>query len=429
MALSGRPLRGTLKLPGDKSIAHRALMLAALAGGTSTLEGLGGGGDVSATASCLERLGVRVDRGEVWSVVAGGLSEATDVLDVGNSGTSIRCLTGLCAGLEGCLSVLTGDASVRSRPMLRVVAPLREMGASIAGARHGDRAPLAVTGRRLRGITRELDIASAQIKTALLLAGLLAEGRTEIVSPGPSRDHTERMLSHLGAPVAVDGATVAIEGGWRPEPFQAEIPGDISSAMFLVVAAIITPGSELSMEGLGLNPTRTGALEVLAQMGADVSWHIEGERLGEPVGTVTARHSPELRATEIAGSALIPRLIDEIPILAIAAAYARGTTTIRDAEELRVKESDRVATVADGLSVMGVPVRPTADGLVIEGGGPLSGGTVRSRGDHRIALAFAVAGLGAKDKVTVEGWNCVDTSFPEFLELLGQARSGKARRG
>lgn len=422
-----QPLRGRLRVPGDKSISHRALMLAAVADGSTTLSGLGDGLDVASTASCLERMGVIIERGESWRVTSEGLREPADVLDVGNSGTSLRCLAGLCSGVEGVFVVLTGDRSIRSRPMLRVVAPLREMGAHIHGARHADRAPLAITGARLTGITRELDVASAQIKTALLLAGLAAEGTTTVMSPGPSRDHTERMLSGLGAPVTAAPTMVSLDGGWRPQPFSMSIPGDLSSALFLLAAALLVPGSELSIEGLGLNPTRSAALDVLVAMGADISWTKETAELTEPVGTVTARYSPDLHGTDISDPAQIPLLIDEIPILSVVAAAAHGRTRIRNAGELRVKESDRIAALAEGLATLGVPVDTAPDGLDIEGGSPLTGGVVRSAGDHRIAMSFAVAGLLTKDKVRVEGWTCVDTSFPRFLDLLTRAQTRKVK--
>lgn len=419
-----------MTVPGDKSISQRALILAALATGPSSITGLGDGADVRTAARCLMQLGTEMSGTPELQITPRAFTEPDDVLDVGNSGTALRCLTGLCSGVPGIFTVLTGDRSIRSRPMLRVVAPLREMGAAIAGARHGDRAPLAVSGTRLRGIHRTIDVASAQVKTALLLAGLLADGSTEIVAPGPVRDHTERMLAALGGPVSISGTTTKVVGGWRPDGFRLHVPGDISSAMFLVGAALLVPRSELSIEGLGLNPTRTGALEVLRTMGADVHWEVTGEVLGEPVGTVTARHTVGLTGVEVSGTELIPRLIDEVPLLAVVAAAASGTTTFRDATELRVKESDRIATLVGGLRRLGVEAEELPDGLAVTGSEQvLAGGTVEAHGDHRIAMAFAVAGLATAGKVRVEGWKAIETSFPTFLDLVARAQGRRVRSG
>ncbi len=418
------PLRGALEVPGDKSISHRALILASLAEGTSEVTGLNTGADVAATASCLEALGAAVAvRSSAATVVGRGLREPTSVLDAGNSGTTLRTLLGVCARTEG-MSVLTGDTSLRRRPMLRVVAPLREMGAVIEARDHGNLPPVVVRGGSLSGIDKELPVASAQIKTALLLAAMGAEGTTSVTEPGPSRDHTERMIGALGAPVTVVERSCSLVGPWAPPAFELRVPGDLSSALYLIAAALLVPGSELSIEGLGLNPTRTGGLEVLRSMGANLTWTVTGESLGEPVGTVVAKHSP-LTGTTISGTELIPRTIDELPLLAVVASQAEGTTVIADAAELKVKESDRIAALADGLRTLGARVEPQPDGLVIEGPSVLDGGTVDSLDDHRIALSFAVGGLVARSKVTVKGWQCTNTSFPEFLELLDQARSAR----
>lgn len=416
-----RALTGVLQVPGDKSISHRALLLAAMANSPSRLGNLNTGADVSATASCLRAVGAEIERTSTSaSVTPHPWSEPTKILDCGNSGTTMRLLMGPLAGLDG-LSVLTGDETLKRRPMLRVVAPLREMGAKIDGRRFGELAPLAIRGGELVPVTKELTVASAQVKSALLLAGMHAEGATSVIEPGPSRDHTERMTASLGAPITSSGGAVSIHGPWRPAGFEMEVPGDPSSAAYLLVAALITPGSELSIEGLGLNPTRIGAFEVLVSMGAQLRWEQTSVTLGEPVGVVTATYS-ELHGIDVGGADLIPRLIDEIPILAVAAAFAQGTTTFRDVGELKVKESDRLAALASGLKCVGIEAEATSNALSITGG-TIVGGEVDSLGDHRIALAFAVAGSLAPERLRIQRWSAVETSFPEFAALLDQARS------
>ncbi|MQA98947.1 MAG: 3-phosphoshikimate 1-carboxyvinyltransferase [Actinobacteria bacterium] len=418
------PLRGRIEVPGDKSISHRALMLAALAAGDSELTGLNVGHDVLATARAIGALGatVGVDAATTHATIrspgAEGLTEPHDVIDAGNSGTTLRCLLGVAAGVEG-VTVLTGDESLRGRPMLRVVAPLRQLGASIDGRDHGDRAPLAVRGGRLRGAEVEISVASAQVKTAVLLAGLRASATTTVISPGPSRDHTERMLRAAGGQVSGDGSSVSVEPGTL-RPQRMRVPGDVSSAAFLAVAALLVEGSELTIEGVGLNPTRTALFDVLREMGARLEVQVTGEESGEPVGTIRASHS-QLRGTEV-DPRVIPFLIDEIPVLAVAASQADGTTSIAGAEELRIKESDRLAALSDSLSSLGAAVQERPDGLVIRGGTVLRGGEVDSAGDHRIALAMAVAGLVASGPLRVLGWGCVETSFPEFLDVLGETQ-------
>ena len=434
--LKERPLRGATSVPGDKSISHRALILAALAPGRTVITNLNTGADVRATAAAVTRLGVTCevqegdphrgsgDDAKSRAVVEGsgraGLHEPDGVVDVGNSGTTIRTMMGVCAGIPG-LTVLTGDASIRRRPMLRVVVPLRQMGASIDGRAHGDRAPLVVRGSDLVGIDHELPVASAQVKTALLLAGLGASGTTTVTEPGPSRDHTERMLAAAGADIEIAGRTVRIRGG-DLRPVDRTVPGDISSALFLIAAALLVPGSELTIEGVGLNPTRTAALDVLASMGADIDVEVTDEA-DEPTGTITARHS-QLHGTTIGGD-VVPGLIDEIPVLAALATQAEGRTEISGARELRVKESDRIAALTRGLSAMGARIEERPDGVTIDGRSELSGGEVESLDDHRIAMSFAVAGLVADGNVKVKGWSCVNTSFPEFLDLLGKAQGSR----
>ena len=423
-ARAPRPLHGTVAIPGDKSISHRALILAALASGPSVLARTNFGADVKATASALTQVGAAciVDENNRQVKVEGvgwrGLREPHGVLDAGNSGSTMRMMLGICAGIPG-LSVLTGDDSLRRRPMLRVAAPLRQMGAVVDGRDHGNLAPLAIRGGGLTGIDIELPVASAQVKSALLLAGLNAEGTTRVTEPGASRDHTERMLKALGVDVVTEGRSASVAGGATWEGFSAVMPGDISSAMFLIAAAAIVPGSQLTLTGVGLNPTRRGALDVLRSMGSDVAWSEETSSLGEPTGTVTVSCRP-LRGVQV-DPGLVPALIDEIPALAVIATQADGETSFTGAQELRVKESDRIAALVTGLRAVGAEAEELPDGLVVRGPTVLGGGEIDSRGDHRIALAFAVAGLLSSEKVRVIGWSSVETSFPEFLDILGEA--------
>jgi 3-phosphoshikimate 1-carboxyvinyltransferase len=361
----GQPLRGRLRLPGDKSISHRGLILAALADGPSVITNLGTGADVGATASVLSRLGVVVGADGGAVVVEGrgveGLTEPGDWLDCENSGTAMRVLAGVLAG-RPFLSVLSGDGSLRSRPMGRIVEPLRAMGAHVDGRDGGTRAPLVVRGGALHAIRHELTVASAQVKTCVLLAGLQADGETVVVSPALSRDHTERMLRALGAPITVDGLAVSVTRG-APRPFEMAVPGDPSSAAFFAVAAAITPGSDVVIEGVSANPTRVGFVTVLKRMGCDIELTLTGQVCGEPVGDVRVRAS-ELHGTTIEGDE-VPNVIDEIPALAVAAAFADGVTDVRDAAELVVKESNRIGTLHEELGKLGAGVEARADGLVV----------------------------------------------------------------
>jgi len=416
------PLRGVVRVPGDKSISHRAALLGGLAAGTTTVDGFLRGEDCLATVGCLRAMGVAVDDDGRRLVIHGGaLREPDDVLDVGNSGTTIRLLSGILAG-QPFHSVVTGDASIRRRPMDRVATPLRQMGARITGRGGGRLAPLSIDGGGLRGIAYETPVASAQIKSAVLLAGLFAQGETAVREPSLSRDHTERMLGAFGVPVARDGLTVRIHGPAALRGTALRVPGDLSSAAFFLVAGALVPGSEVTVEDVGLNPTRTGVLEVLAQMGADVHVRDQREAGGEPVGTVTARAS-RLHGTTI-GGATIPRAIDELPVIAVAACLAEGETVIRDAAELRVKESDRIAALARELGALGARVEARPDGLAITGVARLRGGRVASGGDHRIAMALAVAGLCADGAVTIDDPACIDTSFPGFEDVLRRVAGG-----
>lgn len=423
-----RSLTGTLEVPGDKSISHRALIVAALARGRSTIDHINAGLDVRATARALEQLGaaVTIAAHEPRAVVEGsgwdGLREPDEAIDVGNSGTTIRTLLGVSAPVPG-LTVLTGDASIRRRPMLRVVAPLRQMGARIDGRDHGDKAPLTVRGSDLTGIDYEMPVASAQVKTAILLAGLRAAGTTTVIEPRATRDHTERMLDAAGVSIRREGLHVSLIGGAEPIAADCVVPGDISSALFLIAAALLVDGSDLTITGVGLNPTRTAALDVLTEMGAELEVHVEDTVGGEPSGTVRARHS-KLHGIAIDPSR-VPALIDEIPILAVLATQADGVTEITGAEELRVKETDRIEAMAAGLKALGAAVETKPDGLSIAGPSTLTGGAVDSRYDHRVAMALAIGGLVSTDNVRVQGWSAVDTSFPEFLDLLGRAQAAR----
>ncbi|MGH7163960.1 MAG: 3-phosphoshikimate 1-carboxyvinyltransferase [Nitrospiraceae bacterium] len=426
----GGPLRGTISVPGDKSITHRAVLLSALAEGESVIAGYCRGEDCLNTVRSCRALGVPIEETPEHLRVQGkglwGLSEPEAPLDCGNSGTGIRLLTGLLAGQDW-FTVLTGDESVRRRPMGRVVKPLRRMGATIAGRKGGELAPLAITGSRLRGITYASPVASAQVKSALLLAGLYAEGVTQISEPGLSRDHTERLFRYLGIPIqqsVQEGRfTVTIHGrpaiGWSGGR-DLRVPGDLSAAAFFVVATSIVPGSEVTMQGVGINPTRTGVLEILTEMGADIQQFNHREQMGEPVADLRVR-AAALRGTRI-GAARIPQAIDEFPILCVAAALAEGATIISGAEELRVKESDRIATMASELGKMGAAMTETPDGLMIEGcrgrGRRLHGATCSSHGDHRVAMSLAIAGLVAEGPTRIEGTACMETSFPGFTAKL-----------
>ena len=420
-----RPLRGTVRVPGDKGISHRALLSAALASGRSTIRGLADGDDVRRTRRALELLAVRVKDSDpstvsVMGAEADGLHEPGAVIDCANSGTTMRTLAGLLSG-RPFLSVLTGDASLVARPMARVVRPLRALGAHIDGRADGELAPLVIRGGGLTGRRIELDVVSAQVKTAVILAGLQAEGATDVVEPAPSRDHTERMLRALEAPVtAVDEQTIHVEPG-APRPFELDVPGDPSSAALFAVAACITPGSSIAIDDVCLNPRRLGYVDVLRRMGARVEAEATGERLGEPVGRLVVEASPLVATTIVPDEGMI----DEIPVLAVAAAFAGGVTEVRGIAELRVKESDRVNTIQQELAQMGVGVETKADALIIRGGEPRPA-MFKSHGDHRIALAAAVAANAMPGESTVRGWQSVAVSYPRFADDLGALAGGSA---
>jgi 3-phosphoshikimate 1-carboxyvinyltransferase len=429
------PLRGSLRPPADKSISHRAALIAAMGEGVTEIRGYLDAADTRSTLAAVEALGARVENADPARIASelrihgiGLRGAAPAAIDVGNAGTLLRLLPGWLAGQVGEHWTLDGDESIRRRPIDRIAVPLREMGARLS-AREDRLPPLEIEGAPLRGITYELPIASAQVKSCLLFAGLLAEGETRVIEPLPSRDHTERMLAAAGATISRDDLAVAIRPAERLEPGLIAVPADISSAAFFIVAALLVPGSEVLLEGVGVNQTRTGLLTILEEMGADLNVsELTSEYGGEPTANVTVRSAP-LRATEV-GGAEIPLAIDELPLVALAACFAEGTTTIRDAVELRRKESDRIATVSEALNALGARVEPTEDGMVVEGTGGLRGGRMDSHGDHRIAMLGAVAGLASRDGVEVDGMDAAAVSYPAFeadlAGLLGSRRPDAA---
>ncbi|TET52743.1 MAG: 3-phosphoshikimate 1-carboxyvinyltransferase [Anaerolineales bacterium] len=426
---AGGALRGSVRVPGDKSISHRTLLLGALADGESHVRGFLRSGDCLATMACVQALGVEVVESPSASpgipagaasgdlVIAGrglrGLVEPKGPLDCVRSGTTMRLLAGILAG-QSFECTLTGDPQLLRRPMGRIVEPLRRIGAEIEDS--DGRAPLTIHGRGLRSGDHVLAVASAQVKSALLLGGLYADGPTTVHQPGPARDHTERMLAAMGADIETDGLAVTLRPTKSLSPLSLEVPGDFSSAAYLLVAALLVPGSEVTLEDVGVNWTRTGLLDVLVAMGSDVALEDEREQGGEPVADLIVR-AGGLSGVEVCGDRVV-RMIDEFPMLAVAATQARGTTVVRDAAELRVKETDRIATVVEELSKLGARIEGRADGFVVEGPTKLGGGTVSSHGDHRLAMALAVAGLVADGEVVVQGAECIDDSFPGFVEVM-----------
>lgn len=421
LANPGGRLSGRIRVPGDKSISHRSIMLGSLAEGTTEVEGFLEGEDALATLQAFRDMGVVIEgphhgRVTIHGVGLHGLKPAPGPIYLGNSGTSMRLLSGLLAA-QSFDSTLTGDPSLSKRPMNRVANPLREMGAVIETAAEG-RPPMVIRGgHKLKGLTYTLPMASAQVKSCLLLAGLYAEGKTTVTEPAPTRDHTERMLRGFGYSVSVDGATASVESGGKLKATHIEVPADISSAAFFLVAASIAEGSELVLEHVGINPTRTGVIDILRLMGADIRLENQREVGGEPVADLHVR-AAKLKGIEIPEE-LVPLAIDEFPVLFVAAACAEGRTVLRGAEELRVKESDRIQVMADGLLTLGVKCEPTPDGIIIEGG-QIGGGEVHGHGDHRIAMAFSVASLRANAPIRIHDCANVATSFPNFLALCAQ---------
>jgi len=429
-------LRGTVVVPGDKSISHRAAILNALASGPARVDNFLVGADTRATLDCLRALGVDWSLGETGGPGTtlrirgpGGerLRESADILEARNSGTTMRLLAGVLAA-QPFFSVLTGDRSLRSRPMDRVVHPLCKMGAQVWGRGDGAYPPLAIRGSELHGICYRMPVASAQVKSALLLAGLFARGETAVEEPAPTRDHTERMLRAMGARLSVEESLVRIEPLERSlSPLDLRVPGDISAAAFWMVAAALHRDAEIHVPGIGVNPTRSGIIDVLRAMGADVEVMEERQEGGEPVADVTVRSS-RLAPVEVSGD-LVPRLIDEIPVLAVAAALTPGRTVIRDAAELRVKESDRIATTCRELGRLGAHVEELPDGLAIDGVPSLTGARCRSHGDHRLAMALGVAGLLARGETVIERAGAAQVSYPGFWNDLTGLAGGELVRG
>lgn len=413
------PLKGEVTIPGDKSISHRAVMFGALAEGTTEVTNFLQGADCHSTIDCFRKLGISIENTQECILIHGkglhGLQKPTSVLDVGNSGTTTRLISGILAG-QTFETILNGDESIQSRPMKRIMEPLSQMGASISSIRENGCAPLRIEGAPLHGIHYCSKVASAQVKSCILLAGLYADSPTSVTEPSISRNHTELMLRSFGAGISCQEKTASI----LPEPQlfgqKIEVPGDISSAAYFIAAGLLVPGSEILVKNVGINPTRDGLLRVCRAMGADMTLLDQRKNGGEPVADILVRHS-SLKATTIEGE-IIPTLIDELPIIAVMACFAKGTTVIRDAAELKVKESDRIAVMAENLSRMGAFVTATEDGMIIEGGHPLHGAEIDSHLDHRIAMSFAIAALASEGETKIKGADCIKISYPSFYQDL-----------
>lgn len=411
-------LRGTLTVPGDKSISHRAVMFGALAEGTTRISHFLEGADCLSTISCFRKMGIEIEKNQDQILVHGkglhGLQAPSGILDVGNSGTTTRLISGILAG-QRFSSELDGDASIRTRPMKRIMTPLASMGADIISRNNNGCAPLIITGRPLHAVHYDSPVASAQVKSCVLLAGMYADGITSVTEPFLSRNHTEIMLNYFGAKVTSTGTSAAICPEPALEARDIVVPGDISSAAYFIAAGLLTPNSEILLKNVGINPTRAGILKVCQSMGADITL-LDKNLDGEPTADLLIRTS-SLKGTVIEG-ADIPALIDEIPMIAVMAAFARGTTIIRDAQELKVKESDRIAVMVDNLKRMGADIEGTDDGMIIHGGRPLHGAAIDSHLDHRVAMSFAVAGTICEGEMEIQGAECVDISYPGFYKDL-----------
>lgn len=411
-------LNGTLAIPGDKSISHRAVMFGSLAEGTTRITNFLEGADCLSTISCFQKMGINIQNNNGEILVHGkglhGLKAPDDVLDVGNSGTTTRLISGILAG-QDFISELTGDASIRKRPMKRIITPLSQMGADIVSLNGNGCAPLKISGKKLQAIHYDSPVASAQVKSCVLLAGLYADGITSVTEPVLSRNHTEIMLNYFGADVTSEGTTASV----KPDPSlygrEILVPGDISSAAYFIAAGLLVPNSEILLKNVGTNPTRDGILRVCKAMGADITLLNETKE-GEPTADLLIRSS-SLHGTTV-GGAIIPTLIDELPMIAVMAAFAEGTTVIRDAAELRVKESDRIQVMTENLQKMGADIQATDDGMIINGGKPLYGAEIDSHLDHRVAMSFAVAGLLCDGPLTIRNGECVNISYPEFYSDL-----------
>lgn len=420
-------LKGTATVPGDKSLSHRAVMFGALAQGDSHVRGWLAAGDTEASLRCVQALGVHIERhseSELTIHGRGELRPAAGPLDFVNAGTGIRLMAGIMAGQQFG-SVLDGSEQLRRRPMKRIIAPLRLMGAAIEG--DNDRAPLTVTPAQLQGIRYELPMASAQVKSAVLLAGLFADGETVVVQPGPARDHTERMLSAAGVDVVTEGNVITLRPGNTLKPMDFSVPGDFSSAAFLLVAGAIVPDSDLTLTGINLNETRTGLLDVLLEMGADITVTDKGLEAGEPAGDIRVRYGA-LKGVEVGGETVV-RMIDEFPVLMVVALRAEGRTIVRDAQELRVKETDRLAVMTAELRKMGAEITETEDGFIIDGPQSLEGGRVDGHDDHRIAMSLSIAGLVADEQTIVDDARCAGDSFPGFAETVARLGGQLAEQG
>ena len=412
-------LKGEVSIPGDKSISHRAVMFGSLAEGTTEVTNFLQGADCLSTISCFRKLGIEIENTSQRILIHGkglhGLTEPSDTLDTGNSGTTTRLISGILAG-QRFTTILNGDASIQTRPMKRIITPLSIMGADITSLKGNDCAPLRICGGQLHGIAYKSPVASAQVKSCVLLAGLYADAPTSVTEPVLSRNHTELMLAGFGAHVASSGTTATIE----PEPdlngMKIEVPGDISSAAYFLAAGLMIPNSEILIKNVGINPTRDGILRVAKEMGGDITILNEKTIGGEPTCDLLVRSS-SLKGVTIGGK-IIPTLIDEIPIIAVMACFAEGITTIKDAQELKVKESNRIDTVVTNLKAMGAHIEATDDGMIIEGGYPLHGAVIDSHLDHRIAMSFAIGALGADGETRIEGAECVKISYPEFYQTL-----------
>lgn len=411
-------LHGEITVPGDKSISHRAVMFGSLAKGTTRITHFLEGADCLSTISCFRKMGIDIENNNGEILVHGkglrGLSSPTDILDVGNSGTTTRLISGILAG-QNFVSELTGDDSIQSRPMKRIMTPLLSMGADITSIKGNNCVPLRIAGHPLKAIHYDSPVASAQVKSCVLLAGMYSDGVTSVTEPVLSRNHTEIMLNYFGAQVTSEGTTASIV----PEPSlharEITVPGDISSAAYFIAAGLLVPGSEILLKNVGINPTRDGLLRVCKDMGADITM-LNVNMDGEPTADLLVRTS-SLHGTTVGGE-IIPTLIDEIPMIAVMAAFAEGTTIIKDAKELKVKESDRILVMAENLSRMGADITPTDDGMIIHGGKPLHGAGIDSYLDHRVAMSFAIAGLLCDGPLSIKGGDCVKISYPEFYEDL-----------
>ena len=414
-----QPLKGEINVPGDKSISHRAVMFGSLSKGTTEVTNFLQGADCLSTIDCFRQLGITIENTSEKILIHGkglhGLTKSDKILDVGNSGTTTRLISGILAG-QPFETILNGDKSIQSRPMKRIIEPLSLMGADIISLRGNNCAPLQITGSQLHGMDYTSKVASAQVKSCILLAGLYADGLTSVTEPSVSRNHTELMLRGFGANVVCKDKTATI----TPDPDligqKIEVPGDISSAAYFIAAGLIVPGSEILVKNVGINPTRDGLIRVCQAMGADITLLNKREHGGEPVADILVRYS-SLKAAAIEGE-IIPTLIDELPMIAVMACFAKGTTIIKDASELKVKESDRIAVMVDNLSRMGAHITATDDGMIIEGGYPLYGAEIDSHLDHRIAMSFAVAALASEGETTIRDADCVKISYPNFYEDL-----------